>query len=78
MTPFFVTGWAYCVHHVESALLNLHLSPLIHGTYVGLIPLAEGSGVDLDDGALDQGVRSYEFVIGGVVDLRIISVSKKF
>ena len=36
---------------------------------MGLIPLAERSGIDLDDGALDKGVRSDEFVVGGVVDL---------
>ena len=44
---------------------------------VCLVPLAEGSGVDLDNGALDKGVCSYKFVVGGVVDLRIIRVSKK-
>lgn len=30
---------------------------------VGLVPLSEGSGVDLDDGALGQGVGSDEFVV---------------
>ena len=36
---------------------------------MGLVPLTEGGSVDLDDGAFDEGVRSDEFVIGGVVDL---------
>jgi len=36
---------------------------------VGLIPLPEGGGIDLDDGALDEGVGSDELVVGGVVDL---------
>lgn len=27
----------------------------------------EGGGIDLDDGALDKGVRSDKFVVGGVV-----------
>ena len=37
--------------------------------YMGLIPLPEWGGIDLDDGALDEGVCSDEFVVGGVVDL---------
>lgn len=35
---------------------------------VGLIPLAEGGGIDLDDGALDEGLGADELVVGGVVD----------
>lgn len=42
-------------------------------TYVRLVPLAEGGGVDLDDGALDQRVRSDELVVGSIVDLACIS-----
>lgn len=34
---------------------------------VGLVPLSEGGGVDLDDGALGQGVGSDQLVVGGVV-----------
>lgn len=34
---------------------------------VGLVPLAEGGGVDLDDGRLGQGVCADQLVVGGVV-----------
>lgn len=34
---------------------------------VGLVPLTEGGGVDLDDGALGQGVGTDELVVGRVV-----------
>lgn len=34
-----------------------------------LVPLTERRGVDLDDGRLDEGVRSDKLVVGGVVDL---------
>jgi hypothetical protein len=34
---------------------------------VGLVPLTEGGGVDLDDGALGQGVGADQLVVGGVV-----------
>lgn len=34
-----------------------------------LVPLTEGRGVDLDDGRLNEGVRSDKLVVGGVVDL---------
>jgi small nuclear ribonucleoprotein (snRNP)-like protein len=37
--------------------------------YVGLVPLAEGGSVDLDDGTLDQSVRLDELVVGSVVNL---------
>lgn len=34
---------------------------------VGLVPLSEGGGIDLDNGALGQGVGSDELVVGRVV-----------
>lgn len=39
-------------------------------TVVGLEPLSEWSGVDLDDGRLGQSVGSHQLVVGGVVDDR--------
>lgn len=35
---------------------------------MGLVPLSERSGIDLDDGGAGEGVRADEFVVGGVVD----------
>ena len=35
---------------------------------VGLVPLSEGSGIDLDDSGAGQGVGTDELVVGGVVD----------
>jgi hypothetical protein len=35
---------------------------------VGLEPLPEGSGVDLDNGGLGQGVGADKLVVGGMVD----------
>ena len=43
---------------------------------MGLVPLAEGGSIDLDDGVLDESVCSYKFVVGGVVDLTDESQSK--
>lgn len=46
-------------------------STLLSGDWlavVGLVPLSEGGGVDLDDGALDEGVCPDELVVGRVVD----------
>ena len=34
-----------------------------------LVPLPEGSSINLDDGTLDEGVGTDEFVVGGVVNL---------
>lgn len=34
-----------------------------------LVPLTEGSGIDFNDGTLDQGLGSEQLVVGGVVDL---------
>lgn len=39
-------------------------------TYVGLVPLSEGGGIDLDDGSLDEGVGSDKLVVGSVVLLK--------
>ena len=36
---------------------------------MSLIPLPERSGINLDDGALDESVCTDEFVVGGIVDL---------
>lgn len=35
---------------------------------MGLVPLSEGSSIDLDDGGAGQGVGSDELVVGRVVD----------
>jgi hypothetical protein len=35
---------------------------------VGLVPLSEGGGIDLDDGGAGEGVGADELVVGGVVD----------
>ena len=37
---------------------------------MGLIPLPERSSVDLDNGTLDEGVRSDKLVVGSVVNLQ--------
>jgi hypothetical protein len=36
-------------------------------TVVGLVPLSEGSGINLNDGALGEGVGSHQLVVGRVV-----------
>jgi hypothetical protein len=52
-------------------LLNttlLLLPPAAEGlAVVGLVPLTEGSGIDLDDGGLGQGVGADQLVVGRVV-----------
>lgn len=35
---------------------------------VGLVPLTEGRGIDLDDGGLGEGVGAHQLVVGRVVD----------
>lgn len=52
-------------------LLLLHTPLLLPTTaqalaIVRLVPLAEGVGVDLDDGGLGEGVGAHELVVGGV------------
>jgi hypothetical protein len=37
-------------------------------TVVRFVPLTEGSGIDLDNGTLDEGLGADKFVVGGVVD----------
>lgn len=37
---------------------------------VGLVPLAEGGGVNLDDGRLDEGLGTEQLVVGRVVTLK--------
>ena len=36
---------------------------------MGLVPLTEGGGINLDDSVLDERVRPDKLVVGGVVDL---------
>ncbi len=35
---------------------------------MGLVPLSERCGVDHDDSVLDDGLGTYQFIVGGVVD----------
>lgn len=43
---------------------------------VRLVPLAERSGVNLDDGRLDEGLGTEKLVVGGVVTLMLVFVTK--
>lgn len=50
-------------------LAGLGLAPAAEGlAVVGLEPLSEGRGIDLDDGGLGEGVGADKLVVGGVVD----------
>lgn len=49
-----------------SSLTSLALAQVL--TIMGLVPLAERGGVNLDDGRLDQGLGADQLVVGGVVD----------
>lgn len=42
---------------------------------VGLVPLSERSGIDLNDGTLDESVGSDQLVVGRVVRLKMNTVS---
>jgi hypothetical protein len=48
------------------------------GAYVGLVPLAEGGSIDLDDGALNEGVRPDELVVGRVVNLMKMAINNPY
>jgi len=37
---------------------------------MGLIPLPERGSIDLDDGTLNEGVRSDKLIVGSVVNLK--------
>ena len=54
------------------SLLDLYILGSLPGGEVDSvlvgIPLSEGSGVDLDDAVLDEGLGSDELVVGGIVD----------
>lgn len=50
-------------------LAGLSLAPAAERlAVVGLEPLSEGSGINLDDGGLGEGVGADKLVVGGVVD----------
>jgi hypothetical protein len=54
---------------VLNLLTSLGLPPAAEGgAVVGLVPLSEGGGVDLDDSGAGQGVGADKLVVGGVVD----------
>ena len=36
---------------------------------MGLVPLAEGRSVNLDDSTFDERVRADEFIVGRIIDL---------
>jgi hypothetical protein len=44
---------------------------------VGLVPLTEGSGVNLNDTRLDEGLGTEELVVGRVVTLRGLAFDKE-
>ena len=53
---------------LHGLLLLLGLASAAKGlAVVGLVPLTEGSGIDLDDGGLGQGVGTDQLVVGRVV-----------
>ena len=64
--PFLVTGWAYC----RGIRSETEVGRLELWGYMGFVPLTEGSSINLDDGALDKSIRSDQFVVGSVVNLR--------
>lgn len=54
----------------ERWLISNHTHRYSDITYVSFVPLAEGSSIDLDNGALHEGVGSDELVVRCVVDLQ--------
>ena len=56
--------------NINTLLLGLQssLSLAQDLTIVGLPPLTEGRGIDLDNGALDQGLGAHQLVVAGIVD----------
>lgn len=61
-----VTGWAY-YEIVSDVIHGLHVSEIM--TYVSLVPLSEGGGINVDDTGLDKGLGSEKLVVGGIVSL---------
>lgn len=60
---------ALALLHLLDSLALLLLATTAQGlAVVGLVPLTEGSGIDLDDGGLGEGVCTDELVVGRVVD----------
>jgi len=56
----------FLLSNFSSLLLRALLG---HGlSVVSLVPLTEGGSIDLNDGALDEGVRADQLVVRGVVD----------
>lgn len=50
--------------------VSIHIHRCSDITYVSFVPLAEGGSIDLDDGALNEGVGSDELIVRCVVDLQ--------
>ena len=61
-------GHGLSILHI-SRTFSKKISPEPAATHVSLVPLAEGGSVNLDDGALDKGVRANKLVVGSVVYL---------
>ena len=38
---------------------------------MGLVPLPEGSRINMDDGTFDEGIGSDKFVLGSIVHLTV-------
>lgn len=60
-----------CLSPLALLVLNFHILSFFSvkvNTVLVDVPLREGSSVDLYDAVLDEGVGSYQFVVGSVVD----------